>query len=165
MNKVELYRRAFRLLGNFTPLKTDCGVLCGRRCCHGDADTGMLLFPGEATVLPVREAGGRRVAVCGGRCSRETRPLSCRLFPLFPVPDGRGGLTAAADPRGAICPLVRHAAQVRFSHRFRARVAAVGRLLLCDADCRAFLEHVWAEMADAEALRSSLTADGTEEKI
>ena len=164
MNKDELYRRAFHLLGACTPLRTDCGVLCKKACCKGDDNTGMLLFPGERTSLPVREADGRRVAVCSGQCERETRPLSCRLFPLFPVPDGRGGLTAVPDVRGAVCPLVRHASQVRFSSRFRARVAAVGRLLMTDADCRAFLESVWREMDETEALRTKLTADGPEEK-
>ena len=157
MTKERLFARAFSLLGDFTPLKGDCGELCSKRCCKGDDGTGMLLFPGEKTNLPVREKNGRRLAVCGGQCEREQRPLSCRLFPLFPVPDAHGGLTAAPDARGGICPLVHHAADVPFSFRFRARVAAVGRLLLRDADCRAFLQAVWDEMEEAAALRRSLT--------
>ena len=35
------------LLSNLTPLKSDCGRLCGGACCQGDDATGMLLFPGE----------------------------------------------------------------------------------------------------------------------
>lgn len=79
-----IYQKAFRLLRYATPLRTDCGVLCGARCCKGDDETGMLLFPGEPTALRVIETEGRRLAVCGGVCDRNERPLSCRIFPFFP---------------------------------------------------------------------------------
>lgn len=39
--------RARELLGDLTPLKTDCGRLCGGAWLPGDEQTGMLLFPGE----------------------------------------------------------------------------------------------------------------------
>ena len=117
MNQSRLYRRAFALLGGFTPLRADCGALCEKRCCGGDAETGMLLFPGEKTSLPVKTVGGRTLVVCGGVCDRDARPLACRLFPLFPVPDGHGGLKAAPDVRGGLCPLVQHAEDVAFSPR------------------------------------------------
>ncbi len=149
------YRRAFALLGGFTPLKTDCGVLCEKRCCGGDEKTGMLLFPGEETTLPVREEHGRRLAVCGGHCNRNERPLACRLFPLFPVIDARGRMTASVDDRGGICPLVQHASEVRFSARFRHRVARVGKLLFRYADSRAFLEDVWREMEETRQVRDT----------
>ena len=37
-------------LKNVTPLKNDCGRVCGARCCRplDGEETGMLLFPGEA---------------------------------------------------------------------------------------------------------------------
>lgn len=87
--------RARKLLGDLTPLKTDCGRLCGGACCQGDEQTGMLLFPGEERsfencdfghVIPANfSLAGRDVQlfVCSGHCSRESRPLACRLFPLF----------------------------------------------------------------------------------
>jgi hypothetical protein len=80
------YARVFALLGGKTPIKQDCGRICCGACCKGTAEEGMLLFPGEPTSLPVREAGGgNRLAVCGGTCERSERPLACRLFPFFPV--------------------------------------------------------------------------------
>ena len=37
-------------LNTVTPLKRDCGRICGARCCRSleGEETGMLLFPGEA---------------------------------------------------------------------------------------------------------------------
>ena len=37
------------LLAEVTPLKTDCGRVCGGICCRSmeGEETGMLLFPGE----------------------------------------------------------------------------------------------------------------------
>ena len=46
-----IYQKAFHLLQNATPLRTDCGVLCGKACCKGDDMAGMLLFPGEPPAL------------------------------------------------------------------------------------------------------------------
>ncbi len=80
---------ARELLHTLTPLKTDCGKLCGGACCQGDDATGMLLFPGEdalyencafAKVLSADfSLGGTpaRLLVCQGHCERENRPLAC----------------------------------------------------------------------------------------
>ena len=40
---------AREILAEITPLKRDCGRVCGRRCCSSPEgeDRGMLLFPGE----------------------------------------------------------------------------------------------------------------------
>ena len=45
----ELLKKARDLLEELTPLKTDCGKVCGARCCRSleGEETGMLLFPGE----------------------------------------------------------------------------------------------------------------------
>ena len=88
---------AYALLGDLTPLKTDCGRLCGAACCQGDetGENGMLLFPYEEWFYrkPIDDfpfhltkddrlyQGGWRL-VCQGRCPRNARPLACRLFPL-----------------------------------------------------------------------------------
>ena len=44
-------------LKNVTPLKKDCGRVCGARCCRPleGEETGMLLFPGEAEAYADRE--------------------------------------------------------------------------------------------------------------
>ncbi len=144
-DKRRLFRRVRRILGSQTPLRADCGTLCGKRCCKGDETAGMLLFPGEKTSLSVRQNGTRRLAVCRGVCRRGERPLSCRLFPFLPVLQN-GRVCARIDRRGAgICPLAQNEAQVRFSRRFLRRVERAGELLYADADCRRFLEEALSE--------------------
>lgn len=141
-DKRRLYRRVRRTLGKTTPLRADCGVLCEKRCCKGDGETGMLLFPGEATSLLVRIREARQLAVCEGDCQRDERPLSCRLFPLLPMEDEKGNVCVVTDKRGVgICPLIEHEEEVFFSQRFLHRVKKAGKLLFEDADCRAFLEQ------------------------
>ena len=41
--------RAYAIIGDKTPMLTDCGLMCGAACCQPDEDGqgGMLLFPGE----------------------------------------------------------------------------------------------------------------------
>ena len=46
-----IYKRAYRIIGDETPLgDADCGKLCGKICCRQifeDDENGMLLYPGE----------------------------------------------------------------------------------------------------------------------
>ena len=79
--KKDIISRAKDVLIPYTPLSADCGLVCGKACCKGDEETGMLLFPGEETVFPVKEKNGNRLCVCKGKCDRSTRPLSCIIFP------------------------------------------------------------------------------------
>ena len=79
-------------LKNVTPLKRDCGRVCGAACCRPleGEETGMLLFPGETEAYAGREGWKIRhtargdMVVCPGRCDRDDRPLSCRLFRCCP---------------------------------------------------------------------------------
>lgn len=154
-----IYRKAYALLDRRTPLRTDCGVLCGRRCCRGGRETGMLLFPGEQTPLRILERNGRRLAVCSGRCRRTDRPLSCRLFPFLPAEGADGTVTVNPDMRGfGVCPLVRLAGEAAFSRRFLHRVWRVGRLLCRDRETRAFLQSLQREAAESEALLALFSA-------
>lgn len=140
MNKDRLYKKAKRIMGDRTPLKKDCGLICGGACCKGDDRTGMLLFPGECTDLAVTEEGGVRLAVCDGSCDREKRPLSCMIFPFFPYVSEEGRIKVIPDIRGYnVCPLVREYRDVRFDRAFLRRVKLVGRLLCEDEECKAFL--------------------------
>lgn len=106
------------ILGELTPIKGDCGRLCGAACCQGDAQTGMLLFPGEEALYAdcsfadLHKAsftlGGSDVYlfVCKGVCPREERPLACRLFPLFLAFLKSGKTKVRMDTRAAaVCPL------------------------------------------------------------
>ena len=141
------YDTLYGLFRDATPLKADCGAVCGGACCKGDDTVGMLLFPGEPSTLPVAEADGRRFVLCGGHCEREARPLACRIFPLFPAVDEIGHVRVIADPRAfPVCPLARQAENVRFDSRFVRRVKKAGKLLATDPACFAFLRELTDEL-------------------
>ena len=152
----ELYKKVFKILGNKTPLGSDCGVLCEKNCCRGDENTGMLLFPFEKSPLKITEGKKFRLAVCGGNCKRKSRPLSCRLFPFFPCADENGKIGVTVDWRGfCICPLVKNAKDVRFSQRFLHSVQKVGELLAQDESCLEFLKEITKEIEFEKKLRFS----------
>ena len=48
MDPLEAVKQARDLLERVTPLRRDCGGVCGAACCQSDEDGqgGMLLFPG-----------------------------------------------------------------------------------------------------------------------
>lgn len=135
------------LLREVTPLSGDCGAVCGGACCRSleGEETGMLLFPGEAAYydgLPgytVRESAAGSLLICSGRCERDDRPLSCRLFPLLPVLR-EDGVKVAVDLRArVICPLAAQGRRAMRSEMVEA-VRACGRLLAEDPEQRPFLE-------------------------
>ena len=115
MYYTNLYHKAYSEIGALTPISADCGKLCGSRCCKGDQEAGMIVFPGEETLLRShgfsllpRQMNGYPVsfAICTGRCRRIFRPLACRIFPLAPFFDNHT-LFVAEDPRAqALCPLL-----------------------------------------------------------
>ncbi len=143
----DLYESAFRILGDLTPLKKDCGMLCGAACCKGDKSTGMRLFPNEETPFNVIEGDGVRLCVCTGICDRDTRPLSCRIFPLFPVILGNGRISAEIDTRALrLCPLAENSEIIKFDKEFISAVRRVGRLLYSDPQCRKLLEDTTLEI-------------------
>ena len=142
------------LLSGLTPLKADCGRLCGGACCQGDEATGMLLFPGEealyahcafARVLPAGfSLGGQGVSllVCQGRCERENRPLACRLFPLFLRFREDGTTRVVLDRRArALCPLTGYGLSALDSAFLDAARTAYD-LLLADPVCAAYLRDL-----------------------
>ena len=149
---------ARKLLGDLTPLKTDCGRLCGGACCQGDEQTGMLLFPGEehsfencdfGHVIPANfSLAGRDVQlfVCSGHCSRESRPLACRLFPLFLRFRKDGSTRIRMDPRAfSVCPLCDYGMDALHDAFISAARCAYDALLE-DADCTAFLKALDDEL-------------------
>ena len=143
----KLYKKANRIIGDSTPLKKDCGIICDGACCKGDSDTGMLLFPFEESTLTVSEKDGVRLAVCEGHCRRSDRPLSCRIFPFFPYVTKEGRIKVIPDIRGMrVCPLVSNFDDVKFDRAFLWKVKRVGRLLYADESCREFLIETSREM-------------------
>ena len=141
-------------IGDKTPLFKDCGVLCGKACCKGDKETGMRLFPKEETALTVvSTADGGKLCVCEGDCDRKTRPLGCRIFPLFPILHDDGRISAELDARGfRLCPLVENAQKVRFSKDFRKAVRKAGRILCRDEQIRAYIKEVSEEIEQTAKL-------------
>ncbi len=153
----DVLRRARDLLVNVTPLDVDCGQVCDGRCCRVTAESqGMLLFPDEEaaaefTCVPV--AGGNTLVVCDGHCDRTTRPLACRMFPLFPYVEENGRVRAVYDPRAwRLCPLVREHAHVPLRRDFVRAVRRAGRLLMRDTACAAFLREQSEEIRDLNRL-------------
>ena len=152
--------RAYALLEELTPLTTDCGAVCNGRCCEVSADSeGMLLFPGEEVLLAeedgytIRPADGGYLLTCTGRCDRTRRPLSCRIFPLFPYVTEEGRVKAVYDPRGyRMCPLVRECAHVPLSRNFVRAVRMAGRILMTDPAQAAFLRQNSREIDELNRL-------------
>ncbi len=152
---VDVLRAAWALLGEVTPLAVDCGQVCDGRRCRPSADSvGMRLFPGEETLLAdsgfaLTPADGGVLLTCDGHCRRELRPLMCRIFPLFPYVDARGRMRAVYDPRSyRLCPLTQHVDNVRLQPAFVRAVRRVGRVLLADEACAAFLREQSRELED-----------------
>lgn len=143
--------RARALLETLTPLKSDCGRICGGACCEGSAEDGMLLFPGEEalyagntryTLRPLDKKLGDTpltLFVCDGTCARSDRPLACRLFPLIARFDAQGTLSMRIDPRArAVCPLC-SSGVAGLSRDFVDAARAACETLMDDPDCAAFL--------------------------
>lgn len=157
-------QRAKRILSRVTPLRENCGTLCDRRCCRGDEKTGMLLFAGEEALYQAEPGctltaqGGQYFLVCEGHCRRETRPLACMLYPLFPLLTQHGGKTELAvvrDPRGLLsCPLLTQ--ELPMQKRFARAVQRCGRLLMRDEAQRRILLETSAMLLDTLSLQHRL---------
>ena len=161
--------QARALLEDVTPLRSDCGRLCGGACCQGERGDahGMLLFPGEAalyvsaawaqvTPLPYALGGAPALLLtCDGACPRAQRPLACRLFPLFCRTE-ETGMDIVLDPRArGVCPLFRYGLQ-GLSQAFVQAARAAYSLLMQDDEGRAFLQ----DLSDACSLGVTRPARG-----
>ena len=144
----EMYAKINKILGDLTPLRADCGKLCGGACCKGDENTGMRLFPFEESSLMVKELpNGVRLVVCDGNCDRTQRPLACKIFPFFPTVDEKGRVFVEADLRGKrLCPLITHSEEIIFDKRFFKALRKVGKILTKDPECLEFLREATEEI-------------------
>lgn len=148
------YKAIYRLLNYVTPLKTDCGLLCGAACClSAEADMGIYLLPGEEKLFTRSESwlsweienaqnfdfpeswrGKIYFIRCNNApgCPRDQRPLQCRFFPLAPHFDLNGKLVLiyySAD-LPYICPLITNKTSLEPS--FIKAVHTVWRRLIKD---------------------------------
>lgn len=156
-------KEALETVATPTPLKFDCGALCGAVCCSNleGEESGMLLFPGEEKTyrgLPgwkLEETVSGFLAVCPGTCDRNTRPLACRIFPLLPVLRD-GHIRVEIDERARhICPLTRSGTS-GLDSRFVSAVEAAGRMLAVDEEGRAMIMMLTKEQDELRALRKMM---------
>ena len=98
------------------------------------------------------------MVVCPGTCSRENRPLACRLFPLLPV-IRNGAVRVAMDRRAyAVCPLARQGIRA-LDPEFTEAVREAGKILAEDGKQRRFLEMLTEEQDELKQLRDRLGGD------
>jgi len=180
VTKRDLYEKAYAMLDKTTPLLTDCGVLCNKACCaEGDEETGMYLFPGEEEMysgdhpwLIIEESSltygnGKPVllAICKEPCPRESRPLSCRIFPLTPYIENGRTLIVRTDPRAVpICPLARSSSTQKIDENFVDTVADALRLLIKDNEIRSFILKLSRLIDEHEELILRMTGTGKGKK-
>lgn len=135
MKREEVILKCYKILENETPLEFDCGKICKNKCCKGDENTGMLLFPGEEKLIDENmkirvTENGDKIAVCNGKCDRSKRPLSCRIYPFFPLIKefrGKARIKIIFDLR-ADCPLSSN--EYEFNKGFLRQLKRVGKYLL-----------------------------------
>lgn len=157
MKKENVLKSCYSVLGKYTPLDFDCGKLCGGKCCGGDDNTGMLLFPGEEALIDpninvISDDSGNYIAVCNGTCDRRKRPLACRIYPLFPIiieEKGQEYIKTEFDRR-ADCPLTR--GEIKISRRFCKAVRRVGKYLLLNDETAEFYRGLCREQRDIELM-------------
>ena len=151
MDIISLLSEAREKLSALTPLKSNCGKLCGGACCQpspdDDGENGMLLLPYEETFyaepiegMPFHLAdddtlfeGGKRF-ICEGKCVREHRPLACRIFPLRMRVETQGEAVSVVpeiDPRAwCVCPLLEMGGMRAMSQDFVNAVKEAGDILV-----------------------------------
>ena len=147
MKKENVIKSCYSVLRKTTPLNFDCGKICEGKCCKGDEKTGMLLFPGEEKLIDsdinvIETEKGDKLAVCNGTCDRNRRPLSCRIYPLFPVVSDDGKVKVCFDYR-ADCPLCGN--NYDFNKGFIKGVRRVGKYLLLNEETK----ELYLELSDA----------------
>ena len=156
---------AYCRLKYVTPLKTDCGKMCDGECCKGDRETGMVLFPGEEKLFlnkegyTVREkTDGSKLLVCNGVCDRKERPLSCRIYPLFPytyIENCEVKQKVIYDVRGMnSCPIVNKA--IKTDKKFVFAVRLAGKELLKDEECSKQLLEISREIDEIIEINEKL---------
>lgn len=161
MKKESVIADCRTLFCNLTPLDFDCGKLCSRRCCGGDENTGMIIFPGEEVLLDrditVKHGEKYDIAVCPGSCSRRNRPLSCMIYPFFPLAstdeNGKTTITVTADIR-ADCPITDRDIKVR--KRFLRAVRRAGAFLLLNEETKKLLLEISDDIIEAQELYDRL---------
>ena len=164
MKKEIALKSAYSILRKETPLSFDCGSLCNGKCCEGDKETGMLLFPGEEKLIDsgmeiIETESGQLLAVCSGSCNRNKRPLACRIYPLFPLVEeneGKRSIKVVYDYR-ARCPIVDE--KIRIRRSFKRAVRRAGEYLLSNDETADYLVELSDEFYDFFKIKEKFFVD------
>ncbi len=144
-SKLALLKKAYSLLDEVTPLKFDCGSLCGGKCCDCSSvestdNPGMLLLPYEDKLtvsdgFRIEQGEDGKVLICGGRCDRDLRPFSCRIFPFYARITDDNKISLRIDPRAFLtCPIAQKKKGTRHSVYFHRNALRAVRVLMKDED-------------------------------
>lgn len=170
MNKhTETILSAYSLLEDVTPLKYDCGSLCGAHCCKNngkDGETlGMWLLPYEREILEkcrdytfCTAKDATEAVFCNGRCDRALRPFACRIYPYYAHISeticGRKKISIKLDPRARIsCPIASSNSYLRPSIQFISCAKAAVRILMADVVIRKDLLETSDFLAEIEDMQ------------
>lgn len=173
--KTERIHKAYELLGDITPKKYDCGILCTAACCrenqsHGDGEYGMLLLPGESEMLSdikdfcIKSSENGCLLTCKGSCERALRPFACRIFPFYPEICKKGNrytVRILPDPRAnGVCPIVNDFRKRKTNIRFLRNAKKAVRVLLHDEDIARELCSQSDMLCEIRALREKIFKSG-----
>lgn len=163
-DKIYYIKKAYELLERVTPLTYDCGKLCSGRCCKGDSDTGMWVFPYEEELLAdvdgftLKDCDGNmgyKMVVCNGSCDRKKRPLACRIYPFFPMITD-GGYDVRADIRGiSSCPVLYE--NIKPDYAFIRQVRKIARLFDRDETLRNYISDINLMLDETENFAKEMT--------
>ena len=163
---IDLYQNIYKLLENRTPLMFDCGSLCNAACCQNNGK-GMLLFPYEEQYISSFNTDFRiedsyieidgytvKILFCNGICDRSTRPIACRIFPLFPF-TYENRIIVDYDPRAkGTCPLLMTDLDgIYMGAVFRLMVQKAGLLLSDRPIIKNYLLHMTQELDILKAFK------------
>lgn len=167
MSKEEFYNMIYAVLGDVTPLCVDCGQLCDGACCAVTEEiTGMYLFPGEevmyknmpewAQIYDTDFSYNGKYAdlfTCTGKCDRNLRPLSCRIFPLVPYVKRGEKMDIRMDVRGrGMCPLATAMRVEDLDPTFVKKVTLAMKLCMANPETREFLYALTESLDEAEGI-------------
>lgn len=156
----EIYTEVYGLLELRTPVMFDCGSLCLSACCQNNSH-GMLLFPYEEQFIAslvndfiIKDSNididGYKVKLlyCSGTCNRSLRPISCRIFPLFPYVYEDGRIAVEFDPRASgMCPLLlTDIDEIYMSAIFRLMVYKAATIMQKNPTINKFMLHLTKEL-------------------
>lgn len=167
---IRFFRACYRFLDRFSPVDSDCGLLCSAACCHAkqaDTEMGIFLLPGEELMqkdagwlalstekcaeyeLPASWGEEFTFAKCPepDSCRRMLRPLQCRTFPLMPYISEAGELTMLYNDSELPyeCPLIED--EIPLNDDFVMATRTVWKHLMRDQRVRDMV------IQDSEALR------------